>query len=325
MSKPADSLASAFAAWQPDPAPSPGRAARRGTKPAAGTPMDAALRELSEHLPQQLQAFDQPANPLLEREQKHWSASQLLLFQGCPEQYRRRYILGQKERPGAALIQGRADHKAAEHNLRQKIQSHEDLPIGDVTDAFADEWAKAISDAGGESEVQWGDTKPADLKTQAAKLVRVFHQEAAPAIQPVAVEEEFLLTLPGVNLPIKGFVDVRTSIILERKTASKRQTLASKPDWRFQAWIYGTQYRLPVAFVQSVKTKVPAVYTDGVSIDAPSDTQVSLLAKMVARLEQTMQFYLATIGPDEPWPGAITHPWRCSYCGWRPSCTWWTA
>jgi hypothetical protein len=44
----------------------------------------------------------------------HLSATQISMLNRCPEQYRQRYVLGKKERPGAALIVGGAFHEAIE-------------------------------------------------------------------------------------------------------------------------------------------------------------------------------------------------------------------
>jgi hypothetical protein len=255
---------------------------------------------------------------------EHWSATQLQMALRCPEQWRRRYLLGERERPGAALIQGGADHKAHEHNFRQKIQSERDLPVGDVTDAFDQAWRDKIDEAGGVSEIEWGDDKPDQLKTQAGKLVALYHHEASPLIQPLAVEEEFYLNLPGVRLPVKGYLDVRVDgAVIDRKTTKKRTTLAMKPDWRLQGRIYAAHAQEPVWFHQAIKTQTPKIDTSSVVIDKLTDREQVVLAGRVALAEQMVDRFIADLGPDQPWPGAETHPWACNYCGWRPTCFWW--
>jgi hypothetical protein len=49
----------------------------------------------------------------------HLSATQISMLNSCPEQYRQRYVLGKKERPGAALIVGGAFHEAIEDDFLQ--------------------------------------------------------------------------------------------------------------------------------------------------------------------------------------------------------------
>jgi hypothetical protein len=47
---------------------------------------------------------------------EHLSASSIGMFRRCPEQFRHRYILGEKERPGEALLIGSAFHTGLEFN-----------------------------------------------------------------------------------------------------------------------------------------------------------------------------------------------------------------
>jgi hypothetical protein len=67
----------------------------------------------------------------------HISPSQMDMFFRCGEQYRRRYVLGEIVPPGVALVKGSAVHKAAEVNYRQKVETHVDLALSDLTDAAA--------------------------------------------------------------------------------------------------------------------------------------------------------------------------------------------
>src|SRR5262252_1769183 len=80
----------------------------------------------------------------------HFSASGLRLLRVCPEAWRRRYILGQKERPGEALTLGKAVHSAIGYSHTQKITSHEDLPVLEVVTYYEDKaWPDAVEADGG--------------------------------------------------------------------------------------------------------------------------------------------------------------------------------
>lgn len=258
----------------------------------------------------------------------HLSASQVSMFQRCQEQYRRRYVLGQKERPGAALVWGSADHYAHEQNFRQKITSGEDITAADVQLAFAEGFDRAVDRNGGESEVEWGDDKPGQLKDAGTRLVSVYHETVSPAVQPVAVEEKFEVEIPGVPVPVIGFMDVRTAAEgIERKTArSKPQGGKPKPEWRIQGLLYQAVAMLPVDWHVSVKTKLPAVYTPaaeaGLRLD-PSPRMVAATSALVVNTARTIMATYREFGPDEPWEGAVTHPWSCDFCGFRSSCPWW--
>src|SRR3954463_13790861 len=87
---------------------------------------------------------------------RHFSPSSIRMLKVCPEQYRQRYILGKKERPGEALTLGSSVHAAMAFNLEQKIESHEDLPEAEVLEYFHDQaWPAAIESDGGKDEIRW--------------------------------------------------------------------------------------------------------------------------------------------------------------------------
>src|SRR5262245_12765341 len=81
----------------------------------------------------------------------HLSASSLTMLGRCPEQFRRVYLKGERQRPGAALVWGSADHYAHEQNFAQKIVSHVDIPEGDVALAFAEGFDQKVESEGGEA------------------------------------------------------------------------------------------------------------------------------------------------------------------------------
>lgn len=258
----------------------------------------------------------------------HLSASSISMYQRCREQWRRRYVLGQKERPGAALVWGSADHYAHEQNFTQKIQSGEDITVDDVKLAFAEGFDRAVERNGGETEVVWDDDKPGQLKDAGTKLVAVYHETVSPSVQPTAVEEKFALELPGVPVPVIGYMDVRTTAVaIERKTAKQKPPGGEpKPDWRIQGLLYQHVAEQQVDWHVSTKTKLPAVYTPenspGLALPVVS-VMVAATAALVRTTARDMLAIYAEFGPDEPWPGAITHPWACGFCGWKPTCRWW--
>lgn len=257
----------------------------------------------------------------------HLSASQLTLFSRCPEQYRRVYVLGERRPPAGALIFGSADHKAHELNFTQKITSGADISVGDVELAFAEAFDREVNKAGGTGEVDWESDKPGELKDKGIALVGHYHRKVSPFVQPIAVEARFEITVPGVPLPIIGYVDVEEEAdLIERKTA-KRKESAIKPDWRLQGLLYQSVREKPVDWHLSTKTKLPAVYT-------PTDEPGLHLAYSPLAVKTAHNFCRAIAGqivalfnqygPDEPWPtGAPVYGWACGFCGFRPTCPWW--
>lgn len=258
---------------------------------------------------------------------RHLSASSLGLLQRCPEQWRRRYLLFERDRLNGAIVWGAADHYAHEVNFRQKITSHEDLPLEDVKQAFATGFDEKTAEGNG--EVDWGDDKPGEMKDAGVKLAAAYHQHVSPLVQPVAVEERFEIDVPGVPVPLVGFMDVRTAgEAIERKTSGRKEVVP-KPRWRIQGLIYQLANQTPVDWHVSTKTKTPAVYTPanepGLRL---ADSRAGLTERLVLNLAQQIVSLHDTYGPDDPWPGAITDDWACLYCPHGPrglaNCHWWS-
>lgn len=282
----------------------------------------------------------------------HLSASQINMLRRCPEQFRRVYVQGERRRPAGALVWGTADHKAHERNFRQKIDTGADIPVADVQLAFAEEWDRAVERDGGEREIDWEGEKPGELKDIGVGVVAAYHKQVSPRVQPVAVEERFSLEVPGVPVPVVGYVDVRAIVagddgaarilraeqdilgelpantprrILERKTA-KRKTAAPNDEQLVQALIYQAAFKTPVDFHLSVKTKTPAIFTpaDEPGLGVPFHDQHVRQALAEVRLAaRTLLSLYGEFGPDEPWPDGKGHRWACSLCGFRPSCPFW--
>lgn len=253
---------------------------------------------------------------------EHVSASMLGQYLRCPEQFRQYRFLGRRMPPKGFLIWGTADHRALEVNWRQKIASHEDIPTSDVQEAFAEALDAEIREAG---EVEWGADKPGDVKDAGVALVAAYHEKASPRVQPVQVEQKFSLEIPGVPVPIIGYIDLETEgPIVERKT-SARKTSTVPGNYRLQASIYQLARRRSVDFHYSVKTKTPQIVLPDEAPGLTVPVSDAALLRAEDRVRRVVRSLVATFnefGPDEPWPDAIFHD-PCSWCGFRPVCPHW--
>lgn len=272
-----------------------------------------------------LLAEDAPATRWPEQLPSHLSPSSLKTYMRCREQWRRRYVLGEKERPGAALVWGGAHNFAlVETNFAQKITTGEDLSTEDIKVAFAEGFDRRVEADGGEREVQWGDEKPGELKDKGVALAAHYHTTISPTVQPIAVERSFRLDVPGVAVPVVGRIDIdEQHRTIDLKTGAKREM---KPDNVFQGRIYQLERPVPIEFHLATKTKVPAVYTPAEYPEFGLEITPMILARtqrMLVTLAQDIATTFATYGPDQPWPGAFTYGWACGYCGFRPTCPWW--
>ena len=168
----------------------------------------------------------------------HYSATQLGMLQRCPRQYYYRYILGVKSKPGAALSFGGAGHDALEYNYTQKIESHNDRPVNEVQEVFA----AALE--GKKNDTSWVDMKYEKVLDLGTELIHEYQTNYAPQIQPVSVEKEFLISLPGVSKPIKGFIDIidDNGIIRDHKFVGRVKTKRDV-ETSLQLGIYSFAYK----------------------------------------------------------------------------------
>jgi len=123
------------------------------------------------------------------------------MYLRCGEQYRRRYIEGEKIPPGIALIKGKSIHRGAEANHRQKIDSHEDLKKKDIVEIAVGEVESIKAEDGyslTEEEQAIGAKKIlGQVKDRIAVIAELYADEVAPTIQPTLVEESWRIELPG--------------------------------------------------------------------------------------------------------------------------------
>lgn len=266
----------------------------------------------------------------------HVSASSLKQFARCPEQWRQVKLLGRRQRPAAAVIQGSADHHAIAQHFKAQADQHVGLALDQVQDAFVTDFDRRVADAG-PSEIDWGkygDPKKAaaKVKDEGVKLVGLYHQDVTPYFQATHVETPFQLELDHVPIRVDGYIDAQgvymsplsmepTSdpVIVERKTAARG---GMNPESVLQGRVYQLAVPADVDVHVSVKRGVIEWGTPGLRIRY-SDRLHEITVAQVQHALRQMAFFYVQYGPDRPWPGNITHPWACNYCGFRDDCPWW--
>jgi len=113
--------------------------------------------------------------------------SSIAMFLKCPRQYMYRYLMGYVLPPKAALTLGKSVDVAVTANLNQKVNTQIDLPESEVLDAYSscfDKEAPATS---------WDGEDSGKVKDQGIKMLKVYHRDAAPTIQPKTVQDAFRL------------------------------------------------------------------------------------------------------------------------------------
>jgi len=171
---------------------------------------------------------------------QHLSASQVNMYLRCPRQYYYRYVEGIKLPPRSAMTFGKATHSAIEFNLKQKKETREDLKLNDVQEYFAATFEELAS------ETEFAkDEDPGQMKDEGIVIVSLHHTEVAPKIQPIEVEEEFIVEFENADYVFKGFIDTvdEQGFIRDTKTANRRpaKTAATQS---LQLTAYALGYRL---------------------------------------------------------------------------------
>lgn len=167
----------------------------------------------------------------------HFSWSQINMYLRCPLQYYFRYIMGFKQPPAASLVFGSTSHEALEHNYKQKIESRADLAVKDVQDFWASRWDANLKTSVGLEFDE--DENRATLLDVGVRLIGEYQTLVAPTIQPMVVEEAFTITIPNVDKPIIGRIDLidDKDILIDHKNV-KREGTQAKVDVDGQLTMY---------------------------------------------------------------------------------------
>ncbi len=161
----------------------------------------------------------------------------------CGEQFRRRYILGERIPPGIAMGRGIGVHNANDANLNQKVDSRVDLPVTDLTDAARDGFVNSFRN--GVYLVKEDVPAKASLLNeglnQAIRATKLYHKEVAPTIVPVASEEKLSLDI-GLDVPLVGIMDYREEVSIGDLKTTARTPPKGTADKELQAVVYSYLY-----------------------------------------------------------------------------------
>lgn len=160
------------------------------------------------------------------------SPSQATQFLNCPAKWMFRYLLNLKEPGTAATALGTAFHQTIAHNYRQKIDTAQDLPRAELRRFFREVLGQQLEHA-----VLLPPEQPLELLELGEIMLTKYLNEAAPLIQPAAVETKVTGMIGGVK--VYGYVDLldMEGRIIDSKSSLKPFKGVSH-DHRFQLTSY---------------------------------------------------------------------------------------
>jgi len=265
---------------------------------------------------------------------RHLSASSIGMLMRCPRQFQHRYLRGEKERPGEAIVLGSMFHETLEWNYKTKIASHTDQPLSDAVQYLHDVAVpKVIEENGGTDYISWDDTPEACI-SDAERVTSAYYRHVVPRIQPTETEQKFTIEVPGVEVPVIGFIDVQeTDRVLDTKTG-RQAARKVKPSWQLQGRLYSFATQKPTEYHSVSRAKTPTIVTglesEAMIVPVPTEQQMGEFVRLVNSAADLIRYFLNTYGLDDEWPtwGAIPDFSRnilpCDFCGWRQGCPAWS-
>ena len=246
----------------------------------------------------------------------HLSASQISLYNSCPESWRLKYIEGATRPAGVQLRVGSAVHAGAEAFYREVRDSVDPFNTNRVDDAV-----QATRDYFAYTDAYSDEPVDSDAEDEAARLIEVY-VEQAPYVMPVLIEESFTLTLPDSDLPLVGRIDLTTTSgqLIDIKT-SKASVSKPKPDWKLQARLYQAAFAdHDFAWHVLVKNKTPKLLVNSDLELAYNPLMIQHTVEFASRVAASIQHNYQT-NPDGPWlQSGATHQYACSFCNGASLC-----
>jgi len=232
--------------------------------------------------------------------------------------------------PGIALATGISVHRAVEANLRHKIDSEGGLldreTVAEIArDEFNGLWQGGLLLTDEESE-NLKKTFGSALD-QTIALAWLHHDNLAGQLNPVAVEERFVITLDGYPFDIAGTKDIRESngTIRDTKTAARNPSADAAKTQQMAMYALAEKIRTRGDYPKRVthdclvKTKTPKL----VVCEAVPDP--SWIDPLIRRIEQATQIIQSAVRDKAPFTPADPDSWTCSarYCGYHATCKFW--
>jgi len=252
----------------------------------------------------------------------HISHSQISMYRRCPEQYRRRYIEGEKIPPGVSLLKGGAVHEGIKFNNRQKIETYEDLPGNQIIDCSVAGFEKRVGEEGyiltKDEQSRGAKIVLGEAKDRVAYMSGFYREEMAPAIQPTLAEERIMVNLPDIP-PVNMVLDcIDDKKRIRDSKLSKRKKSEKDVEGSMQLTLYAIAYRV-------LTGELPDAVIFDVLIDKKNpEYQVLSSTRDMEDFRVGLEIVKAVIEgiSKGSFPPAAEGSWACDprYCGYYHTC-----
>jgi len=245
----------------------------------------------------------------------HLSYSSISMYLDCPEKWRRKYLAGEKTKSGTALAFGSAFHGTVEHLVTHPEAQADSLPT------WTEQFEKAFTQ---DTYLELGETREEFFNEGIRMLGNEAIQQQIRKIQPrhdiagPMIERKIELRVPGVEIPIIGYIDVvlqdgtpadfKTSAKSwsENQASASLQTLFYLAAMNQMGWPVNWKFQ----HIVFVKTKTPQVQ---VLEHSHKPAELFFLFDVIRRVWQGIEREVFPLNPTG---------WSCSekWCDFYANC-----
>lgn len=252
------------------------------------------------------------------------SISAIDMLSKCGEQYRRRYIEHERQRPGVSLLVGKGVDASVSANLEHKIRTGQlllfDEAVSAARDSFEREWSsQEIALSADEAEKGVSATKGFAID-KTIRLASLHARDAAPSIQPTAVQRHWRIELPNYPMDLLGVTDIEEGGTVRDTKTSAKSPKPNEADLSDQLTLY--------ALAKRVLDKTPGTIKVALDYLVDLKTAPKIVVRESTRDEDDMRVMLRRIEVAERaiekgvFVPARQSDWWCSqrWCGYFNSC-----
>jgi hypothetical protein len=239
---------------------------------------------------------------------EHVSPSSFALHMKCPRQWQDKYLFGNRGPTTGAMFLGTAVHLGVQRLLlEQQMGTY---------------WEDAKAENDG--PIDWGKDREDFLYSLSRIMIQNYYEQVGRYLRVISTELEFLVDVPGIPLPFKGFIDLETpDILVDYKSTGYFNTkqVRSNEEWKLAQRIY--------QLVRPKPSQIHVITRKG-EIVVPTATTFKALNFGLFDQEQTgrilrdewrmIEYHLDTYG-EKPWPGKRLHEYADKYCSLENCCS----